>query len=237
VAEVEKKHAAGPVNAELLLPYFAPYGAYVLIANLAGSLPRELDYVLRIVVTGALLFMFRKRYQPLRGPGSVKASVLTGVIAGFAGVFLWVLLILPFNDIYAGEPVSSSAFLMRVIAATTVVALAEELLCRGYIMGFITQWQEARKQGAAQPFSQALDERSVHAIPPGAATVLAVVISSIAFAAGHSPPQWLAAFGYGVLMAGLWILRKDLLTPIIAHAVTNLVLYIYVFRSGAWGLW
>ena len=232
-----EKRAGEPANAELLLPYFAPYGAYVLIANLAESLPRELDYAIRIVVTGALLLLFRKRYQPIGGPLSALASVMTGIGAGIAGVILWILLILPFQDIHAGDPVSLSAFVLRIIAAVSVVAFAEELLCRGYILGLITQWQQARKEGSPKPVADALDVRSVRTITPGAATVLAVVISSIAFAAGHSPAQWLAAFAYGVLMAGLWIVRRDLIAPITAHAVTNLVLYVYVFRSGAWGLW
>ena len=47
----------------------------------------------------------------------------------------------------------------------------------------------------------------------------------------------LAALAYGLIMAGLWIVRRDLLTPIVAHAVTNLALYIYVFKTQSWGLW
>ena len=225
------------VNSELLLPYFAPYAAYVLIANLSESIPRELDYALRIVVTGALLLFFRKRYQPVRGPKSVGGSVLTGIVAGTIGVLLWIALLLPFTDAEAGEPVTLSSFVLRVIAAMTVVAFAEELLCRGYILGVLTQWQKARNAGVKQAFTRTLDHESVQAITPGAATLLAVVISSAAFAAGHAPPQWLAAWGYGAFMAGLWVLRKDLITPITAHAVTNLVLYIYIWRSGSWGLW
>ena len=62
-------------------------------------------------------------------------------------------------------------------------------------------------------------------------------MSVIAFAVGHPPAQWLAAFAYGLIMAGLWIVRRDLLTPIVAHAVTNLALYIYVFKTQSWGLW
>jgi membrane protease YdiL (CAAX protease family) len=64
-----------------------------------------------------------------------------------------------------------------------------------------------------------------------------VVVSSVAFALGHAPAQWLAASAYGLLMAGLWIVRRDLVAPITAHATTNLVLYLYVYVSGNWGLW
>jgi len=224
-------------NSELLLPYFGPYAAYVLIANFGSSLPEAIDYAVRIIVTSALLWYFRKRYQPLRGPLRVSTSVLVGIAAGLAGVVLWILLLLPFRESATGESLPAGAFLMRVIAAATVVPLAEELLCRGYILGIITQWQEARRNGSKQAVSDVLDRKSVRSITPGAATALAVILSSAAFAAGHTPAQWVAAFGYGVAMAMLWIVRRDLITPIVAHAVTNVVLYAYIWWSDAWWLW
>ena len=51
------------VNRDLLLPYFAPYASYVIIATFAEDLNRELDYALRIVVMGGLLWFFRKHYK------------------------------------------------------------------------------------------------------------------------------------------------------------------------------
>jgi uncharacterized protein len=161
---------------------------------------------------------------------------LVGCAAGVIGVFLWIALLLPFQDAHAGEPFELSALLLRIAAAALVVPFAEELLCRGYILGVITQWQEARRTGK-NALDVVLDERSIHDIAPGACTWLAALLSSAAFAVGHGSTQWLAAFAYGLLMAGLWRLRGDLLTPIVAHGVTNLVLYVYVFQTGKWGLW
>jgi membrane protease YdiL (CAAX protease family) len=128
-------------------------------------------------------------------------------------------------------------FVFRVAAATLVVPLAEELLCRGYILGLVTQWWQARRAGSRAPFVEAFDKRSLHQLAPGAWTGVAVVVSALAFASGHAPAQWLAALAYGVLMASLWIVRGDLLAPITAHAVTNGVLYLYVFATGSWWLW
>ncbi len=223
-------------NRDLLLPYLAPYGAYVLIGSLAGGLGHELDYALRIVATGATLWWFRSRYRRLTGPGSWSVSVLVGIVGGLAATLIWVATLLPFQDASAGEAFSFSAFLLRVAAATLVVPFVEELLCRGFILGLVTQWQEARRTGG-NALDEVLDNRSVNELRPGAWTPLAVVISSAAFAVGHAPPQMLAAFVFGVLMAALWIIRRDLLTPIVAHAVTNLALYLYVFETGSWGLW
>jgi CAAX prenyl protease-like protein len=228
---------AAPPNADLLLPYLLPYGAYVAIAALASDLGRVPDYAIRIVATAALLIYLRKRFQPIAGPRPVAGSVLVGAVAGLLGVLLWIALVLPFQDATAGEAFGAPAFALRVAAATLVVPLAEELLFRGYLLGLVTQWQQARRDGAADAVSVALDRRSVQRIEPGAWTALAVLVSSAAFALGHSTAQWAAAFAYGLLMAGLWILRRDLVAPITAHAVTNLALYLYVFRTGSWGLW
>lgn len=227
----------GPPNADLLLPYLIPYGAYVGIATLATDLGRVPDYALRIVITGLLLMVLWKRYQPVLGPRSVLGSVVVGAGVGLVGVLVWIALLLPFQDPSAGSPFTAPAFALRLAAAILVVPLMEELLFRGYILGVVTQWQEARRSGAIDPLGVTLDKRSVHDLAPGAWTGAAVVLSSMAFALGHAPAQWLAAFGYGLLMAGLWILRRDLIAPITAHAVTNLVLYLYIFLSGSWGLW
>ena len=223
-------------NRDLLLPYLAPYGAYVLTGSLAGDLGHELDYAIRIIGTGGLLLAFRSRYQRLFGPRPWQTSVLVGCAAGVVGVFLWIAFLLPFQDAHAGEPFAFAAFLLRLSAAALIAPFAEELLCRGYILGVVTQWQEARRSGK-NALDVVLDERSVQELPPGSCTWLAALVSSAAFALGHGSVQWLAAFAYGLLMAGLWRLRRDLITPLTAHAVTNIMLYVFVFTTGNWGLW
>ena len=89
----------------------------------------------------------------------------------------------------------------------------------------------------ADPFGHALHERSIGDVRPGAWTPLALALSSVLFALGHAPAEWPAALAYGALMAGLWIVRKDLLSCITAHAVTNASLALYVSVSGEWALW
>ena len=222
-------------NRDLLLPYFAPYAAYVAIASFAGGLGHEIDYLLRIVVTGALLLYFRKFYR-IRGPGSPVTSVLIGAAAGVFGVLVWVGLLLPFHDASVGDAYDVEAFALRLAAATLIVPFAEELLCRGYILGLVTQWQQERRAGRGS-FGDVIDLRSIHELAPGAWTPLALFVSSAAFALGHSMTQWPAAIAYGLLMASLWIARRDLIAPIVAHAFTNLVLYIYVYKTESWGLW
>jgi membrane protease YdiL (CAAX protease family) len=63
------------------------------------------------------------------------------------------------------------------------------------------------------------------------------VISSLAFAAGHAPGEWVAATAYGLLMAGLWVWRRDLLSCVVAHSVTNVTLALWVWKTGQWSVW
>jgi membrane protease YdiL (CAAX protease family) len=231
------ERTSAPSNADLLLPYFAPYAAYVGIAMLAGDIGRVPDYAIRILVTGALLVFFWKRYQKVAGPRPVLGSALVGAGVGVVGVLVWIALVLPFQDANAGEAFTAPAVAIRIVAAMLVVPIVEELLFRGYLLGLVTQWQQAHRSGDADPFGAAFDRASVQEITPGAWSWIAIVVSSAAFAVGHAPAQWLAAFAYGLLMAGLWIVRRDLVAPITAHATTNLLLYLYIYASGSWGLW
>jgi uncharacterized protein len=204
---------------------------------LLGDFDPRIDYTIRILLTSVLLIAFRKRYRSLAGPRGRAGSIGLGVVAGLIGVVLWIALILPFHNARDGDALALQAFLFRVTAAALLVPFVEELLMRGYILGVITQWQQAKRSGVKSAFDDVLDHQSVNHLAPGAATLLAVVGSSIAFMVGHATYQWPAAFAYGLLMAGLWIVRRDLLAPITAHAVTNLLLYIYIFVTGTWGLW
>ena len=87
-------------NYRLLLPYAAPYFAYVAVATFLRALPPEWNYALRIVVVVGLLIWAWRWYMPLTGPGSTVVSVAWGAVAGVAGTVLWVALLTPFT---AGE--------------------------------------------------------------------------------------------------------------------------------------
>ncbi|MFC1705315.1 type II CAAX prenyl endopeptidase Rce1 family protein [Planctomycetota bacterium] len=226
-----------PSNRDLLLPYLAPYAAYVGVAALCqGRVSHEVDYCARLATAGALLGVFWRRYVSLRGPGSRLTSCLTGVAAGVLGVGLWIGLLAPFVDATDGAPWSGRAFALRLLAAALLVPLFEELFLRGYVLRILVQWGRVRATGVTDPLGVVLFERSISSVQPGAWTATAVLLSSLAFALGHAPVQLPAAFAYGVLMACLWILRRDLLTCVVAHGTTNLVLYTYVYASGSWAL-
>lgn len=233
---------AGPLNYDLLFPYALPYFGYVLaLVFLREPLGPTIAYVIAwILAAGGLAWAWRW-LLPLRGgaPGTrpyLLASVGIGILAGGFGTLLWVLVKGPFVDA-GGEAWAPSAFAMRLLVSASVVPIFEELLFRGLLFRGMTQWLDARRAGDPDPLATALHRSRVGELAPGHWSGLAWILSSVVFAAGHAPAEWLAATLYGLLMGGLVIWRHDLLTPIVAHGVTNATLALYVLQSGHWNVW
>jgi hypothetical protein len=137
-----------------------------------------------------------------------------------------------------GDPWSGSGFILRLFSATLIVPVFEEFFIRGYILRVALQWDINRQNHKMDsPLNKTLDHDRLDDVKPGAWSVMAIGISTIAFAAGHLPVEWLAAVAYSILISILWILRKDLLSCMVAHGTTNLALGGYVYFTGQWGFW
>jgi len=221
----------------LLLAYALPYLVYVGLGSLFDGRSDPLAlYGGRAVAVGAALAWGMRAWLPLRGPNGSAGSIALGAGAGLAGTALWIGLVAPFAPTEA-TAWSDSAWLARALVATTLPPLVEEPLLRGYVFGLVLLFERARRAGSRAPLADALDHGSLASIAPGQWSVLALVVSSAAFAAGHAPHEWLAASAYGLLMCGLWIARGDLVSCVSAHAVTNAALAVYVRATGGWSLW
>jgi len=71
-------------------------------------------------------------------------------------------------------------------------------------------------------------------LEPGRLSLRAALFSSLLFGVEHH--MWFAGFLAG--MAYAWLYRRgNLWLAIIAHAVTNLSLGVYVMAVGAWQFW
>lgn len=223
-------------NYKLLLPYVLPYVAYVLIANLFSSLDVGLNYALRIVVVSGILFWAWRRYVPFRGPGNYLYSIVIGIVFGLVGTILWVALLSPFVTPMkmASDNIS---FFMRLLASTLLVPVFEELLMRVYVFRLAHQWYLERKTNKVNVYETVFHEKSLNDFKPGDWSLFAIIFSTIIFALGHQIIEWPSAIVYGLLMVFLWILRKDVLSCIIAHATTNLTFGIYVYITGNWSYW
>jgi membrane protease YdiL (CAAX protease family) len=203
-----------------------------------GLIPaRAVSYAARLGVVGLALGWSWRSWPPLRGPGRAVTSAAVGVVAGLVGAAAWGLLLWPPRGHAAAAAWTPLAAGLRLAAASLLVPLVEELWCRGYLLRVALQWDEARRGKATDPLRVALDERDLRDVAPGAWSVAAVAASTLLFALGHAPAEYLAAVVYGLLMAGLWIARGDLLTCVVAHGVSNAALGGWVVSQRAWGLW
>ena len=226
-----------PSNYQLVFTYVLPYFAYILALMLPETLvPKAAAYGLALVLaTGALAWGWRW-YVPLRGPRSLAGSIAAGLAGGVAGTALWVVIKAPVYEA-GGDPGAPADVWMRLLVSGSVVAVFEELLFRGLVLRGALQWDELRRAGHAEPLASTLHDHDVGEVAAGAWTPFAVVFSSLTFAAGHAVGEWPAAIAYGLLMAGLWIWRKDLVSCVVAHGTTNVTLALWVLYSGQWSAW
>jgi uncharacterized protein len=222
--KVSKKYPA--------IPFVAPFFVFITLLGLKSSLPIDpkWEYPIRVlIVAGVTLLLSRKLIS--WPPTSPLASIVVG-----ASVFvIWVSpdMIWPsyrhhwlFENSLMGTPESSlpeelrsdAAFLIfRLFGTGILVPIIEELFWRGWLMRYLIN-SDFRK------------------IPLGTYSAVSFWITAILFASEHGP------FWEVGLLAGLiynwWILRaRNLADCMLAHAVTNCCLALFVIIRGQWQYW
>ena len=212
-----------------------PFAAFMVLLALRGSLPPAgvlgLDprwvYGLTVLVVGALLAWFWRDYRELSlatlptGGEAALALAVGGVVC-----VLWVHLDAPWMRL--GEatasfvPVDAQGRLewpliaVRWIGASLLVPVMEELFWRSFLMRWIQNPQ-------------------FEAVLPRSVGLRAVALSTLVFMLAHT--LWLGAIIAGLAYAWLYVRTGKLWVPILAHAVTNGALGVWVVMSGQWAFW
>jgi exosortase E/protease (VPEID-CTERM system) len=106
--------------------------------------------------------------------------------------------------------------IFRVVGSVATVPIAEELAFRGYLPRRI--------------ISARFEE-----LPPGTFTWVSFLASSAIFGLEHG--RWLAGMIAGMLFAIALYRRGRITDAILAHAVTNGLIAVYVLGTGSWYLW
>lgn len=214
-------------------PYVAPLVALIGMAMLTGTFALGVDelYGLRGVAVLCVAWFFRSTYRELvRGFDPILA-----VGAGVAAFAAWWLLTEPISlpswTTLSGreEPLrvraeaadlastaSVSWIVVRAVVSSTAIPLAEELAFRGYLL-------------------RRLVHREFDTVGWDRGSVVAVVVSSLVFGVMHD--SWLAGFASGLIFA--WVQRKtgSHSNAIVAHAVANAAVAVWVVAGGAWHQW
>jgi len=131
-----------------------------------------------------------------------------------------------FNNPITGAAVSSIAsalkrnvrfIVLRVAASALLVPVLEELFWRGWLM----RWLIAK------------DFRKV---PLGTYAPAAFWITAVLFASEHGP-YWEVGLAAGIVYNWWMVRTRNLADCMLAHAVTNGLLAVYVLAAGQWQYW
>ena len=212
-----------------------PFVAFMAVLALRGMAPADGSwgfdarwlYGLNLVVVGGMLLAWRREYGELAWQNRPTLAEAAGAVAvGLAVFVLWIRLDAPWMQI--GEPTAgfvpvdaqgrleAPLIALRLLGATLLVPVMEELFWRSFLM----RWLQA-------PVFERVDPRQVG--------VKALALSTFVFMLAH--PLWLAAIIAGLAYALLYRRSGKLWAAVIAHAVTNGALGLWVVQTGQWQFW
>lgn len=209
-----------------LLGLSLPYSAYPLI------------YSAKIALTLAAIGFVLPGYRQFRRPPGMLA-----LLVGAVGIVVWIGLwwlsgrigltdllskvpgygsrpaYNPQESPLAASPAWSCTFLgIRFFGLVVVVPVIEEFFLRGFLMRLAMDgdWWK---------------------VPFGAVNPAAVLVSIVVPVLSHQPGEFLAAAVWFGMVTWLMVRTRNLWDCVAAHAVTNLLLGIYVVTQHQWELW
>ncbi|MFZ2650017.1 MAG: CAAX prenyl protease-related protein [Burkholderiaceae bacterium] len=213
----------------------APFVLFIALLALRGAAPADGSwgfdprwiYGLAVLLVGTLLWVWRREYGELFAQTRPQLrEAMLAVLVGIGVFGLWISLDAPWmrlGEATAGfRPVDSQGHMIWPLVAVRwagtalMVPVMEELFWRSFLM----RWIEAAQ---------------FEAVDPGRVGLRAVLLSTFAFMLAHT--LWLAAILAGLAYAWLYIRSGRLWSAVIAHAVTNGLLGVWVVLSGNWGFW
>jgi CAAX prenyl protease-like protein len=225
-------------------PRILPFAAYLLflalaqgITWMAGRMPSlepwklHADlwlYPIKTVVVAGLLILFWSKYEELKGQAfRDHRDVLWAVGVGLAVYLAWVRMDWPwatqgngeasgYDPFRAGDKMGAGLAAVRILGASVVVPIIEELFWRSFLLRYLISPQfDSVRLGTLTPFS--------------------FLTTVVLFGLEHD--LWLAGMMAGAAYT-LLLNRTGRLWPcILAHAVTNLALGIHVLMTHEWKWW
>lgn len=229
--DVVDKATSGRKLAAYTLPMALFLGALAAVAGLkaiGGSFWLDSSeywvYPLQTLLCAALLFWYRREYE--------FNGVRQPLVAIGAGILVLVMWISPqaffglaprtegFNPtVFVHQPAAYWAtVLFRFLRLVVVVPLVEEIFWRGFLLRYF------------------VDEK-FDRVPFGTFSWLSFGVVSLGFMLVHSPADWPAALLTGALYNFVAYRTRSLGACVLAHAITNLLLGLWIMRSGQWGFW
>ena len=213
----------------------APFVLFMILLAVRGNVPADGSWgidprwiygITVLAVGGCLTFWWREYGELSRQNLPSTSEWLLSIAVGVAVFALWINLDAKWMTLgeatAAFKPVDASGGLdwplivVRLIGAALLVPVLEELFWRSFLM----RW---------------LQHATFEAVDPQRVGVKAVLLSTFVFMLAHT--LWLAAIVAGLAYAWLYRRTGKLWVAVIAHAVTNGALGIWVVATGNWAFW
>jgi len=214
------------------VPYVLPFVVFLFFLAIQKYIPLNpaIEYPVRMVLLSAVLLLFSRHVIDLRAP-----QWLGSVLIGIAVFVIWIgpdllfpgyrqlplfqnALMGSINRAMPSEVLGSRVALWsRIIRASVLVPIIEELFWRAWLMRWIINPQFQKVQ-------------------LGAYASRAFWITALLFASEHGP-FWDVGLIAGVIYNWWMIRTKSLGDCILAHAVTNACLCGYVIATQHWEYW
>lgn len=184
-------------------------------------------YPVKAILVAGLLLVFMRHYDELRLSDLKNLLHTTGsLLLGLLVFILWINMtwdFATFGEAKGFDPtlldddsVRQSMIFFRIFGAALVVPIMEELFWRSFLLRYI------------------IDANFI-AVRIGTYTLASLVIGSVLFGLEHN--LVLAGIMAGVAYSLLLYWTKSISQCVLAHAVTNLALGIYVLQTGFWQFW
>ena len=206
----------------------APFVIFVLLTTLQGQLGEDSRYwlyLLKTLVGAWLIWEMRPYVEEMRWKVSWEALVvgagIFGIWVGLDGLYprlsepdaVWN----PGKRFGEGSALAWLFVVVRIAGSTVVVPPLEEVFYRSFLYRMFVK-------------------TDFRAMPLGQFHWLSFVVTSAIFGLMH-PDRWLAGILCGLAYQWLVIRKNRLGDAMTAHALTNLLLGLWVIWKGAWSFW
>ena len=200
--------------------YVAPFLVYILFPTLFSlAFNQYITYAARTICMSTLLLFLIPHYKISRR----KISLLA-IPFGIASIVIWILIDPYYPHLGSSEynpllmeHLAYFLFLTKFVGMTFVAACIEELFVRSFLNRLLIDPCDWKK------------------VPHGKFTALSFIITTLFFGFAHY--RWLAGLISGAIFNLTYYKTKNIESCIVAHAVANAILFIYVALTSSWTLW
>jgi CAAX prenyl protease-like protein len=218
-----------------LVAFTLPMAVFLTLLGLASMLrkpgsgfwlasPEHWIYPAQTLLCGAIVAWFWREYE-IRSPRKVWVAIAIGLAVFVVWIapqqfFGFAPRVTGFDPELLGAHSAGywTTVIFRFLRLVIVVPLVEEIFWRGFLLRYLIN-----------------EKFTVLAV--GTFSWISFAVVALAFGFSHSREDWIAAIICGALYNLVAYRTRSLASCVVAHAVTNCLLGLWVMQTRQWGFW